>query len=74
MHNSIEVLFYFFDIFFRSHESFHKDVELFVQSDDFDSSVTTAIIIEHLLCAVEVFIFFVEAVYVGEVVCIAVGI
>jgi hypothetical protein len=47
MHDSIEVLFDFLDIFLGSGKSLHEDIKLLVQSHDLNARVAGAVIIEH---------------------------
>jgi len=39
VHYSVEVLFYFFDVLFSPHESFHENIELLIESYNLYASV-----------------------------------
>ena len=47
MHDTVEVLFDFLDIFLGAGEPFQEDVKFFVQSDDFYPGIAASVIIEH---------------------------
>lgn len=70
MHNSIEILFDFFNVFFCSHESLHKDVKFLIQSYDLNASVPWAIIIKHCLCFLGIPFLPVQRVYISHVISI----
>lgn len=72
MHHTVEVLLDLLDVLFCTHEAFHEDVELLVQADDLDSSIAAAIVVEHLLCTLSVFVFFIQSIDIGHVISVAV--
>ena len=68
VHDAIEVLLYLLYVLLGAHKALHKNVELFVQSNDFNARISGSIVIEHGLGPLHVLFLLVERVNIRHII------